>query len=513
MELNPLVMLIILDGWGLSENFENNAIALAATPVIDEIFEKNSWTRIKTSGLSVGLPEGQMGNSEVGHLNLGAGRIVNQDIVRINSSIKENSLDLNPVLSDAFHEVADSDSSLHLIGLVSDGGVHSVQNHALSIAKIARSNGIRNIFVHAFTDGRDTPPKSGIEFVRKFSSVLKKESEGKLASLIGRYYSMDRDQRWDRTRRCYELLVEGKGKKTDNIIESIANSYKEGVTDEFLGPHLILENSKPVGTIKDNDLVISFNFRSDRMRQITKALTDPNFEKFEIQRKPKIDYICMTQYDEKFQLPILFPPIKMEGLFCHVLEDADKKCMRIAETEKYPHVTYFFNGGIEQPFKGEKRKMVASPKVDTYDLLPEMSAEAVTDAAVDAIVSSEFDCIVLNFANPDMVGHTGDKVPVIKAVEEVDKSIGRILDALQKVKGTALITSDHGNCEQLWDFKSGSPHTAHTMNDTPCIIVSPDFSGVLRKGGALCDIAPTVLSLMGLKKSPEMTGEDLTGIN
>ena len=249
------------------------------------------------------------------------------------------------------------------------------------------------------------------------------------------------------------------------------------------------------------------------MRQITKALTDPNFEKFEIQRKPKIDYICMTQYDEKFQLPILFPPIKMEGLFCHVLEDADKKCMRLAETEKYPHVTYFFNGGIEQPCKGEKRIMVASPKVDTYDLLPEMSAEAVTDAAVDAIVSSEFDCIVLNFANPDMVGHTGDKVPVIKAVEEVDKSIGRILDALQKVEGTALITSDHGNCEQLWDFKSGSPHTAHTMNDTPCIIVSPDFKGVLRRGGALCDIAPTVLSFMGLKKSLEMTGEDLTVIN
>ncbi len=509
MELNPLVMLIILDGWGLSEEIQNNAIALAKTPIIDELFETNPWTKIKTSGLSVGLPDGQMGNSEVGHLNLGSGRIVNQDIVRINSSIEENSLHSNSILLNAFQKISSTNSSLHLIGLVSDGGVHSIQDHALSIAKIAKKRGIKNIFVHAFTDGRDTSPKSGIEFIQKFQSTLKKESGGKLASLIGRYYSMDRDLRWERTRRCYELLVEGKGKETEDILDSISSSYNEGVTDEFLEPYLILENSKPVGIIKDNDLVISFNFRSDRMRQLTKALTDPVFDNFKTQKKPSIDYICMTEYNPEFELPVLFPPQKMEGLFCHILEDAGKKCLRIAETEKYPHVTYFFNGGIEKPSEGEKRKMIPSPKVDTYDLMPDMSADGVTDAVIDAILSIEFDCIVLNFANPDMVGHTGDKNAVIKAVEKVDKSLGRILHILKKVNGTALITSDHGNCEQLWDIESNSPHTSHTTNDTPCILISRDNSRTLRDGGSLCDIAPTVLSLMGLSKSSAMTGENL----
>ncbi len=509
MELNPLVMLIILDGWGLSEEIQNNAIALAKTPIIDELFETNPWTKIKTSGLSVGLPDGQMGNSEVGHLNLGSGRIVNQDIVRINSSIEENSLHSNSILLNAFQKISSTNSSLHLIGLVSDGGVHSIQDHGLSIAKIAKKRGIKNIFVHAFTDGRDTPPKSGIEFIQKFQSTLKKESGGKLASLIGRYYSMDRDLRWERTRRCYELLVEGKGKETENILESISSSYNEGVTDEFLEPYLILENSKPVGIIKDNDLVISFNFRSDRMRQLTKALTDPVFDNFKTQKKPIIDYICMTEYNPEFELPVLFPPQKMEGLFCHILEGAGKKCLRIAETEKYPHVTYFFNGGIEKPYEGEKRKMIPSPKVDTYDLMPDMSADGVTDAVIDAILSNEFDCIVLNFANPDMVGHTGDKNSVIKAVEKVDKSLGRILHILKKVNGTALITSDHGNCEKLWDIESNSPHTSHTTNDTPCILISRDNSRTLRDGGSLCDIAPTVLSLMGLSKSSAMTGENL----
>tara|TARA_Y100000588_G_scaffold138758_1_gene152575 strand:+ start:3564 stop:5102 length:1539 start_codon:yes stop_codon:yes gene_type:complete len=509
VELNPLVMLIILDGWGLSEEIQNNAIALAKTPIIDELFETNPWTKIKTSGLSVGLPDGQMGNSEVGHLNLGSGRIVNQDIVRINSSIEENSLHSNSILLNAFQKISSTNSSLHLIGLVSDGGVHSIQDHALSIAKIAKKRGIKNIFVHAFTDGRDTSPKSGIEFIQKFQSTLKKESGGKLASLIGRYYSMDRDLRWERTRRCYELLVEGKGKETEDILDSISSSYNEGVTDEFLEPYLILENSKPVGIIKDNDLVISFNFRSDRMRQLTKALTDPVFDNFKTQKKPSIDYICMTEYNPEFELPVLFPPQKMEGLFCHILEDAGKKCLRIAETEKYPHVTYFFNGGIEKPSEGEKRKMIPSPKVDTYDLMPDMSADGVTDAVIDAILSIEFDCIVLNFANPDMVGHTGDKNAVIKAVEKVDKSLGRILHILKKVNGTALITSDHGNCEQLWDIESNSPHTSHTTNDTPCILISRDNSRTLRDGGSLCDIAPTVLSLMGLSKSSAMTGENL----
>jgi len=509
MELKPLVMLIILDGWGFSEDIQNNAIELAQTPTIDKLFEKNPWTKIKTSGLSVGLPDGQMGNSEVGHLNMGSGRIVNQDIVRINSSIEKNSLNSNPVLLNSFQKVFSSDSSLHLIGLISDGGVHSMHDHALSIAKIAKKSGIKNIFVHAFTDGRDTPPKSGMELIQKFHFNLKKESGGKLASLVGRYYSMDRDLRWERTRRCYELLVEGKGKKTENILESISSSYKGGITDEFLDPYLIMENSRPVGIIKDNDLVISFNFRSDRMRQLTKALTDPGFANFKTKKPPNIDYICMTEYNSEFELPVLFPPLKMDGLFCHVLEDAGKKCLRIAETEKYPHVTYFFNGGIEKPFEGEKRKMVPSPKVDTYDLMPEMSADRVTDAVVGAILSNEFDCIVLNFANPDMVGHTGDKNAVIKAVEKVDNSLGKILDVLKKNNGTALITSDHGNCEKLWDAESDSPHTAHTTNDTPCILVSRDPGQTLRDGGALCDIAPTVLNLMGLTKSPAMTGENL----
>ena len=509
MKLHPLVMLIILDGWGLSENIQNNAIALSQTPTIDKLFEKYPWTTIKTSGLSVGLPDGQMGNSEVGHLNLGSGRIVNQDIVRINSSIKENILDSNPTLLNSFKKISTSSSSLHLIGLVSDGGVHSTQEHALSIARIARKSGIKNIFVHAFTDGRDTPPKSGKGFIEKFDFDLRNQAGGKLASLIGRYYSMDRDQRWERTKLCYDLLVEGKGTQTENITESISNSYNQGITDEFLEPHQIVENSKPIGTINDDDLIVSFNFRSDRMRQLTKALTDPDFENFVIRKKPKIDYICMTQYDEQFQLPILFPPLKMDGLFCHILEDANKKCLRIAETEKYPHVTYFFNGGIEKPYKGEKRKMIRSPKVETYDLMPEMSAEGVTNTAVEAILSSEFDAIVLNFANPDMVGHTGKKIAVIKAIEKVDECLGRILDALEKVNGTVLITSDHGNCEQLWDKESDSPHTAHTTNATPCIVVSSNLNIVLKDGGALCDIVPTILSLMGLKKSSAMTGEDL----
>ena len=457
----------------------------------------------------MGLPEGQMGNSEVGHLNLGAGRVVNQDIVRIGRAIEDGSFGRIPALLGAVRAAEAAGGAVHLIGLVSDGGVHSHQDHGVAVARLARKEGVERIFAHAFTDGRDTPPRSGLNFVERFAADLKREAGGRVATVMGRYYAMDRDKRWERTQRAYRALVAGEGIPAPDPLAAIRDSYAKDVTDEFIEPRVIQEKGTPLARIQDGDAVICFNFRSDRARQLTRALAIPSFDGFGVAGRPRVRYACMTEYDETFGLPIAFPLESRAGLFCHALEAAGKTCLRVAETEKYPHVTFFFNGGVEEPPKGERRIMIPSPKVATYDLQPEMSAEGVTQAVLKALGEGVDDAIVVNFANPDMVGHTGVEAAAIRAVETVDACLGRVLGALGAKGGAAVVTADHGNCEQMWDEENQSPHTAHTLNDTPCILVAPGFGGSLRGGGALCDVAPTLLGLMGIAPTPEMTGRDL----
>jgi 2,3-bisphosphoglycerate-independent phosphoglycerate mutase len=502
-------MLIVLDGWGLREERSHNAVAIARTPVMDSLLASRPHTRLRTSGRAVGLPEGQMGNSEVGHLNLGAGRVVYQDILRIDRAIEDGSLDQNPVLREAAQAAKRSGGAFHLIGLVSDGGVHSRQDHGVAVARLARREGVERIFAHAFTDGRDTPPQSGKDFVGKFAADLAREAGGRIATVMGRYYAMDRDKRWERTERAYRALVRGEGIPVDDPVAGILDSYAKEVTDEFIEPRVVQAGGRPLARIQDGDAVVCFNFRSDRARQITRALALPSFDGFDVSGRPRVHYACMTEYDETFGLPVAFPLESRTGLFCHALEAAGKTCLRTAETEKYPHVTFFFNGGVEEPPRGERRVMVPSPKVATYDLQPEMSAEGVTQVVLRAIEEGRDDAIVLNYANPDMVGHTGVEEAAVKAVETVDACLGRVLRALEAKGGAAVVTADHGNCEQMWDEAHDSPHTAHTLNDTPCIVIAPGFSGPLRAGGALCDVAPTLLGLMGVKPTPEMTGRDL----
>ncbi|MDA1001270.1 MAG: 2,3-bisphosphoglycerate-independent phosphoglycerate mutase [bacterium] len=503
------VMLIILDGWGLREETDHNAIALARTPTFDSLIERRPHTRLRTCGRAVGLPDVQMGNSEVGHLNLGAGRIVNQNIVRIDQAIEDGSFGKIPALQGAMRAAAKAGGALHIFGLVSDGGVHSHQDHAVALVRLARSLGARRIFAHALMDGRDTPPRSGLAYLEKFAADLDRAGGARVATVSGRYYAMDRDKRWERIERAYRAIADGEGPAAPDPLSAVRASYDADVTDEFIEPRVIEAGGKPIARIEEGDAVICFNFRADRVRQITRALTDENFEGFPRKRTPKTHYVCMTEYDETFRLPVAFPPVAMEGLFCHALAAAGKTCLRVAETEKYPHVTYFFNGGVEAPPPGERRALVPSPKVATYDLQPEMSAGEVTETIIGAIRAGESDAIVLNYANPDMVGHTGVEAAAIRAVETVDACLGRVLEALDAAGGAALITADHGNCEQMWDAENNCPHTAHTLNDTPCIIVDPRFSGKLRGGGALCDVAPTLLGMMGAAPPPEMTGKDL----
>ena len=512
--MNPLnfprpVMLIVLDGWGLSDERAHNAVALADTPTMDALLTHRPHTRLLTSGCAVGLPDGQMGNSEVGHLNLGAGRVVDQDIVRIDRSIESGDFFALPPFVDCIRKAKEQGGSLHILGLVSDGGVHSLQDHGVALARLGRKVGIERIFAHAFTDGRDTPPRSGLGFVRRYEESLRREAGAELATVIGRYYAMDRDRRWERSERAYRAMTAGEGIQAPSAAEAIEASYARGVTDEFIEPVVLGENGRPVGLVRDGDAVVCMNFRADRVRQITRAFTDERFDGFDVSSRPSVHYACMTEYDGRFALPVAFPPLRMEGLFCHALADAGRTCLRVAETEKYPHVTYFFNGGEEEPPPGERRHLVPSPKVATYDLKPEMSAGEVTEVVLDAIERGEDDAIVLNYANPDMVGHTGVESAAVRAAGFVDACLGRVLETLERAGGAAVVTADHGNCETMWDAGNDCPHTAHTLNETPCIVVAPGFDGPLRPGGALCDVAPTLLGLMGISPPPEMTGEDL----
>ena len=502
-------MLIVLDGCGLSDERAHNAVALADTPTMDALLTHRPHTRLLTSGCAVGLPDGQMGNSEVGHLNLGAGRVVDQDIVRIDRSIESGDFFALPPFVDCIRKAKEQGGSLHILGLVSDGGVHSLQGHGVALARLGRKVGIERIFAHAFTDGRDTPPRSSLGFVRRYEESLRREAGAELATVIGRYYAMDRDRRWERTERAFRAMTTGEGVHASSAAEAIEASYARGVTDEFIEPVVLGEDGRPVGLVCDDDAVVCMNFRADRVRQITRAFTDERFDGFDVSGGPSVHYACMTEYDERFALPVAFPPLRMEGLFCHALAGAGRTCLRVAETEKYPHVTYFFNGGEGEPPPGERRHMVPSPKVATYDLKPEMSASEVTEVVLDAIERREDDAIVLNYANPDMVGHTGVESAAVQAAGFVDACLGRVLEALDAAGGAAVVTADHGNCETMWDAGNDCPHTAHTLNETPCIVVAPGFDGPLRSGGALCDVAPTLLGLMGISPPPEMTGVDL----
>lgn len=500
------VALLILDGWGLGDGSKSDAIANAKTPFVSSLYKAYPHSKLKTSGEFVGLPEGQMGNSEVGHLNIGAGRIVYQDLALINKAVREKTLDSNPELLKAFDHAKKNNSALHFIGLVSEGGVHSSQAHLHRLCDLAKINGLENIFIHAFTDGRDTDPKSGLNYLTNLEKHLK-SSAGKIASVIGRYYAMDRDKRWERVKLAYDLLVKGEGKKTEDVLKEIENSYKDNVTDEFIKPIVRTDKSgNPVGIIKENDVVICFNFRTDRCREITEVLTQKDMPDQDMHTL-RLYYVTMTNYDATFKnVHVLYDKDNLVNTLGEVLEKAGKKQIRIAETEKYPHVTFFFSGGREKEFIGEKRIMAPSPKVATYDLKPEMSAIELTDAIIPEIQKGETDFICLNYANADMVGHTGDYNAVIKAVETVDACTKRVVEAGRQNGYSFIIIADHGNSDFMINA-DGSPNTAHTTNPVPCILIDADHKTI--RDGKLADIAPTILKLMGIEIPKEMNGEVL----
>ena len=507
------VLLLIRDGWGINPagrsgaEKQGDATLLASTPIHDQLYKKFPMSRLQASGLQVGLPEGQMGNSEVGHLNLGAGRIVYQELTRINLAVADHSLEKNPVLQDCLRQA--SGKRMHFLGLVSDGGVHSHIDHLISLIQIASQSGHREIFVHAMTDGRDCSPTSGREFIAKLESAIAKCPGARLATLIGRYYAMDRDRRWERVQLARDLFVDGKGTHIASAASAIAQCYADGKTDEFLPPFSLCEPTRPI--IQEGDTLFFFNFRADRMRQIVRSLAEPNFSDFPCPSRPKVKVFTMTPYEADFaQLGFqhLFTPLPMNDLLGEVVASHGLSQARLAETEKYPHVTYFFNGGKESPNRLEERVMVPSPKVATYDLQPEMSAPTLTERVVERIHRGLDDMIILNFANPDMVGHTGVLTAGIRAVETIDQCVGMVLEAINKVGGKALVTADHGNCEQMLE-KSGTPHTAHTTNLVHCIYVAPDSQNHDMADGILADIAPTLLEMLGVPKPTSMTGKSL----
>ncbi|HET6349713.1 MAG TPA: 2,3-bisphosphoglycerate-independent phosphoglycerate mutase [Candidatus Krumholzibacteria bacterium] len=499
-------VLIIMDGWGWREETEANAVRLARTPVFDRLWSTYPRTLIQASQHWVGLPEGQMGNSEVGHLNIGAGRIVYQDIVRIDRSIEDGSFFKNAVLLEAMKQ--GKAQSLHLIGLLSDGGVHSHQRHLHALIDLAKRSGVRDVVVHAITDGRDTAPHGGREYLQRLQAHMDATGVGRIASVVGRYWAMDRDKRWERTARAYALYTRGEGATARSAAEAIENSYRADVTDEFVEPVAIVPDGTPT-VVRDGDAVLFFNFRADRARQITHAFTDQEFAGFERKPRPRVHYTCMSRYDEILTLPVVFPPESRTHILVDTAVAAGKKTLRIAETEKYAHVTYFFNGGEEVPFPGETRKLIPSPKVATYDLQPEMSARGVCDTLIEEIRGDQHDYLICNFANPDMVGHTGVLAAAIKAVETVDACVGRVLEALDPARHVAIVTADHGNCETMIDPATGGPHTAHTTNPVPCILVDRDYRGKLIDDGSLRDLAPTILNYLGVALPDEMTGRDL----
>jgi 2,3-bisphosphoglycerate-independent phosphoglycerate mutase len=500
---------MILDGFGYSPNREGNAIALARTPHFDEWFANYPNTLIDGSGRSVGLPPGQMGNSEVGHLTMGAGRIVRMDISRIDYAIETVEFFDNPALQQAMDHARDNQSALHLMGLISDGGVHSWHEHLYALLRMAKQRGLDRVFVHAFLDGRDTSPFAGAGYVADLLQRMSEYGIGQVATIIGRYYAMDRDRRWERTEKAYRLLTRAEGRPRLDAVAAIRESYDEGVTDEFMPPIVVIDQKeKPLGSVQDRDSVLFFNFRADRARQLTRAFTEDDFTAFDRGSRLDIRFTCMTQYNAEFHLPVAFGPVKHEQILADILASAGLKNLRIAETEKYAHVTFFFNGGVEAEFPGEKRILIPSPRVATYDLKPEMSAAGVTDNVLREIESGEFDVIIMNYANADMVGHTGFLDAAIKAIETIDACAGRVVQAIRARGGAVIITADHGNAEQMIDPDTKEPFTAHTTNLVPLILIS-DYRGTLRSGGSLQDIAPTMLGLLGISKPALMTGEDL----
>ena len=504
------VVLMILDGYGLNKKEEANAVFEAKTPVMDKLMAECPFVEGNASGLAVGLPDGQMGNSEVGHLNMGAGRIVYQELTRITKSIADGDFFENEEFLNAVENCKKNNSALHMYGLVSDGGVHSHNTHIYGLLELAKRNGLENVFVHCFLDGRDTPPASGRDFVAELEAKMAEIGVGKVASVMGRYYAMDRDNRWDRVELAYKALTLGEGNTNESATAAIQASYDDGKTDEFVMPTVVVENGAPVGLINDNDSVIFFNFRPDRAREITRAFCDDEFAGFAREKKQGLVYVCFTDYDETITgKQVAFKKQSITNTFGEFLAANGKTQARIAETEKYAHVTFFFNGGIEEPNEGEDRILVKSPKVATYDLQPEMSAPQVCDKLVEAIGSDKYDVIIINFANPDMVGHTGVEAAAIAAVEAVDTCVGRAVEAVEKAGGVMFICADHGNAEQLLDYETGAPFTAHTTNPVPFILVNAGDEYGLKEGGCLADIAPTLIEIMGLEQPKEMTGTSL----
>lgn len=509
MSKKPTV-LMILDGYGLNDKTEANAVAEANTPVMDGLMKDYPFVKGYASGLSVGLPDGQMGNSEVGHLNMGAGRIVYQDLTKITKMIQDGDFFENSELLKACKNAKDNNSALHLYGLLSDGGVHSHISHLYGLLELAKKEGLDKVYIHCFLDGRDTPPASGKGYVEELEEKMKEIGVGKVASVMGRYYVMDRDNRWDRVELAYKAMVKGEGLAADSAVEAVANSYADDKTDEFVLPTVVMENGAPVATIKDGDSIIFFNFRPDRAREITRCFCAEDFDGFDRGDRVKTTYVCFTEYDVTIpNKSIAFPKTEITNTLGEFLAAKGLKQARIAETEKYAHVTFFFNGGVEEPNEGEERILVKSPKVATYDLQPEMSAFTVCDKLCEAIRSDKYDVIIINFANPDMVGHTGVEAAAIKAVEAVDACVGKAVEAIKEVDGQMFICADHGNAEQLLDYETKAPFTAHTTNPVPFILVNADPKYKLREDGVLADIAPTLIELMGLEKPQEMTGTSL----
>ena len=503
-------VLLILDGYGLDERKEHNAIALADTPVMDSLMKECPFVKGNASGEAVGLPEGQMGSSEVGHLNMGAGRIVYQDLARITKEIEAGHFFENEALLKAMNNAKEKGTSLHIYGLLSDGGVHSHNSHLYALLELAKRQGLEKVYVHCFMDGRDTPPESGKAYVQALQDEMDRIGCGRIATVAGRYYAMDRDNNWDRIEKAYRALTLGEGVTADSALEAVTQSYEKGETDEFIQPTVVKENGEPVAVIGDGDSIIFFNFRPDRAREITRTFCCDEFDSFDRGPRKQVTYVCFTDYDETIpNMEVAFQKEVITNTFGEWLAANGMKQARIAETEKYAHVTFFFNGGVEEPNEGEDRFLIPSPKVATYDLKPEMSAPEVCDTLVEKIRSGEYDVIIANFANSDMVGHTGVEKAAIEAVSCLDKCIGRVVEAIKEADGQLFICADHGNSEVMKDYETGEPWTAHTTNPVPFILVNYDPAYTLREGGCLADIAPTLIEMMGMEKPAEMTGESL----
>ena len=505
-----LTVLMIMDGFGLNEKQEANAVYQAKTPNLDGLMKEYPFVKGNASGLAVGLPDGQMGNSEVGHLNMGAGRIVYQELTRISKEIEDGDFFKNEALLTGMKNVKDNNSALHLYGLLSDGGVHSHNTHLYGLLEMAKREGIEKVYVHCFLDGRDTAPTSGKGYMEELENKMKEIGVGDIATVSGRYYVMDRDNRWERVEQAYRAIAQGEGKRAQNAVEAVAASYAENVTDEFVVPTVVEKDGQPVATVNDKDTIIFFNFRPDRAREITRAFCMDEFDGFDRGARKDVTYVCFTEYDVTIpNKSVAFHKVELTNTFGQFLAANGKTQARIAETEKYAHVTFFFNGGVEEPNKGEDRILVNSPKVATYDLKPEMSAYEVCDKLVEAIKSDKYDVIIINFANPDMVGHTGVESAAIAAVEAVDTCVGKAVAALKEVDGTMFLCADHGNAEQLIDYKTGESFTAHTINPVPFVLINYKEGYTLREGGCLADIAPTLIEIMGMEQPAEMTGKSL----